>query len=35
MIVTVAAFAVGLVGAGLLLLLALHVYAGWTIRHLD
>jgi hypothetical protein len=35
MIVTVASYAAGLLGAGLLVLLALHVYAWWTIRELD
>jgi hypothetical protein len=35
MIVTVATYAAGFFGAGLLVLLALHVYAWWTIRDFD
>jgi hypothetical protein len=35
MIVTVATYAAGFLGACLRVLLALHVYAWWTIRELD
>jgi hypothetical protein len=35
MIVTVATYAAGLLGAGVLVVLGLHAYAWWTIRELD
>jgi hypothetical protein len=35
MIVIVASYAAGLLGTGLLVVHALHVYAWWTIRELD